>query len=324
MRKTAGGLTPTGQTTRLTALLQGRGQRLAALLVMLVLGLLLTWLTVYRTDHRMRANLQQPAHLVARALDVADVKQLTGTEADCGTPIYLQIKDQLASSKSSSESYRFIYLMGRRPDTTIFFLVDSEPVGSEDESPAGQVFEEATINDQRVFDTGTPSVEGPVTDRWGTWISALVPLTDPATGDLIAVLGMDMDAAMWTWDVAAQSIPLAGGLWVVLILTATLVIATHSRAAASVKPLQNRLLIPLAIVLLLLVGGFGLVLLKLERRNVDQSSRRELDEVSIDLRTVLADQTETLDAVGQALLRDADLRMALRTRPHRCGQMGRQ
>ncbi len=35
----------------------------------------------------------------------------------------------------------------------------------------------------------------PVTDSWGTWVSALIPMSDPQTGAVLAVLGMDIDAA---------------------------------------------------------------------------------------------------------------------------------
>ena len=37
-------------------------------------------------------------------------------------------------------------------------------------------------------------VEGPISDRWGTWISALTPIVDEETGNVVAVLGMDVDA----------------------------------------------------------------------------------------------------------------------------------
>ena len=32
----------------------------------------------------------------------------------------------------------------------------------------------------------------------------MVPLNDPRTGEMVAVLGMDIDALTWTWDMAAQ------------------------------------------------------------------------------------------------------------------------
>ena len=52
---------------------------------------------------------------------------------------------------------------------------------------------------------------------------------------------------------------------------------------ASVKPVQRRLLIPLAVVLLLLVVGFGAVLLYMQQESLNQSSREKLAAASYDL-----------------------------------------
>lgn len=37
----------------------------------------------------------------------------------------------------------------------------------------------------------------PTTDRWGTWVSALVPIKDQQTGKVIAVFGVDYPAKQW-------------------------------------------------------------------------------------------------------------------------------
>ena len=38
---------------------------------------------------------------------------------------------------------------------------------------------------------------GLVEDRWGRWISALVPVKDPDNGQVLAVFGIDYDASEW-------------------------------------------------------------------------------------------------------------------------------
>ncbi len=47
----------------------------------------------------------------------------------------------------------------------------------------------------------------PITDRWGTWISALVPIEDPISREIIAVLGIDYSAAEWIANLWKQMIP---------------------------------------------------------------------------------------------------------------------
>ncbi|MGB2987642.1 MAG: PAS domain S-box protein [Phycisphaerae bacterium] len=81
---------------------------------------------------------------------------------------------------------------------------------------------------------------------------------------------------------------------------------------ASAKPVQRRLLIPLAAVLLLLVGGSGAVLLCMQRDNLERSSREKLAEASYNLEERLEEQTRTLSALEDGLLANAGLTDALK------------
>ena len=147
-----------------------------AVVALLLAGGLLTLWTVFRADHAMRAELLQQTQMVAQGLDRERVQDLTGTEADLANPSYLRIKDQLAAVRSSNPLCRFIYLLGRKSDGEIFFFVDSEPTSSKDCSPAGQTYDEVTNECRRAFSSHSGEVEGPYTDRWGTWISGFVPI----------------------------------------------------------------------------------------------------------------------------------------------------
>ncbi len=166
-------------------------------LALLAAGGLLTRHTVREADQAIRDELLADALRVGQAISTDRVMALTGTEADLEDPNYLRFKDQLAALKHVDDRYRFIYLLGRRPDGQIFFFVDNEPLGSEDESPAGQIYDEVPEAFLRVFRTSRAETEGPYTDRWGTFVAAAVPLTDFATGEMIAVLGVDIDAGDW-------------------------------------------------------------------------------------------------------------------------------
>jgi hypothetical protein len=169
---------------------------LSLLGAILIAGALFAWWMTARADRTMRADLLRETFLVAQALDVESIKTLSGTEADLDSPHYRRLKEQLAAVRSADPQCRFVYLMGRTVDGAVFFFVDSEPADSKDYSPPGQIYEEVSEGYRRVFDTRAATVEGPVSDRWGTWISALVPLTDPATGAVVAAMGMDIDASL--------------------------------------------------------------------------------------------------------------------------------
>jgi two-component system, cell cycle sensor histidine kinase and response regulator CckA len=179
----------------------------------------------------MRHELLVQTRLVSQAIDRDALRLLSGTESDLGTPPYLKLKERLARIKSTHGKCRFIYLMGQRPDGRVYFFADNEPIGSEDESPAGQIYEEISAGYLRAFETKSELVEGPVPDRWGTWVTGLVPIVDAESGHLVAMVGMDIDARQWKWDVAAgASVPLGLilVLWVVLI---TAVIIARSKEA---------------------------------------------------------------------------------------------
>ena len=162
----------------------------------LISGIFVSWWKIHRADMLMREDFLQKARLIAQAIDVDCVKNLSGTEADLALPEYLRLKKDLMALRTAFSECRFLYIMGRRDDERVFFYVDSEQAGSVDESLPGQIFEEATPEDLSVFEYRTERVVGPSTDRWGTWVSSLVPLT-VSQEDTTIVFGMDIDAMEW-------------------------------------------------------------------------------------------------------------------------------
>ena len=131
-----------------------------------------------------------------------------------------------------------------------FFFVDNEPAGSPDESPAGQIYEEIAVEGLRAFDTRQPRTSGQQADRWGTWVTAWIPLVDPDTNQLVAVLGMDVDAADWNLAVAGRcALPLGLTLILLIVLGAAVAAGQRVDETYSLKPVQRRLLVPLVVTL---------------------------------------------------------------------------
>jgi len=191
---------------------------LAVLAIVVVVGGAVIWWLAARVDREMRGEQLGHARLAAMELDLQSIRDLTGTEADLEKLGYLRLKDRLALARDNNQSCRFTYLLGRREDGKVFFYADSEPAGSADESPAGQIYDEITPEELRLFDTGTELVLGPTEDRWGKWFTVQIPLIDPNSKRVVAVLGMDVDANAWRWDVAGElALPL--GLVAMLLVT---------------------------------------------------------------------------------------------------------
>ncbi|MBI9104931.1 MAG: PAS domain S-box protein [Spirochaetales bacterium] len=228
----------------------------AVIIIAAAAGFLASFFVIIKTDLEMRANLLSQTRTVAQSLNTKPVQMLSGSSADLDSPHYQRLKRVLQSLRTINTECRFIYLMGQKADGSVFFYMDSEPEGSEDYSPPGQIYEDVSAEYQRVFDTGVESIEGPVTDKWGTWISALIPVTDPVTGAQIAVLGMDIDAGNWNrmifhkvWLLIMMVMLLIG-----VLVTAQVLFARYRRSSSTADPRKLRLIEPVT------AAAIGLIL----------------------------------------------------------------
>ena len=97
-------------------------------------------------------------------------------------------------------------------------MSDSESPESKDYSPPGQGIPEASASLLNVFSSGKEMIEGPQSDRWGTWVSGLVPITDTTTGKVIAVMGTDIDAKDWTVQIIKASAPAVIAMLLLMLL----------------------------------------------------------------------------------------------------------
>ncbi len=293
------------------AFLHLRFWQAALLIAILAVGFLGIWWAVQRADHEMRQELLTQTRLVAQAVNLHQVEALTGSERDLALPVYQDLKAQMVRVKQANSKCRFVYLLGRKPDGKLFFLVDSEPVGSKDYSPPGQVYDEATEELQRVFADRVEFAEGPTPDRWGLWVSGLVPLIDPHTGEMPAVLGMDINAYAWNWEVAARAALPVGLILALLIIMAAL-LAAGRRADSSPRLVLRRLLLPIALLLILLMVVSGFLLWQQQKQRLAENIHREISEVSVELRLTLDQQASGLAAVLRLIAADPAVQQALR------------
>ena len=255
------------------------GPALLLLLGILLAGGVLIWRTVLQADNAMRVDLLQQTQLLAQTLDPERIERLSATAADLENPEYLRLKEQLAATQAAIPLCRFLYLMGSKPDGELFFLVDSEDPSSKDYSPPGQIYEEAPASYHRVFATHEAATEGPCADRWGTWVTGLVPLNsaqsagshmvrraktqaaDFPTGSdsTLAVLGMDIDAREWNRMLVRAALPPALlTLMLAVILTLGVMLGGPNIGGTCARPRWRRhLLLGLAVTVGLVVTLFA-------------------------------------------------------------------
>ena len=209
------GSTLVSQTTRYRLYLA------ATLLAVLAFGGLTVRWAIRREDRHMRENLLQDVRLLSQTIPLDRIKTLHGNLTDEQKPEYCRLKEQLMAAVQINPTWKWIYLMDRRSNGSIFFQLDSENYDVPDPSPPGQTYDEASPTLHGVFDSRISTTEGPLPDRWGTWVSAFVPLADPKTGRLITVVGIDVEASTWRKQaLRAGIVPALASLALLLLLLA--------------------------------------------------------------------------------------------------------
>ena len=188
-----------------------------------------SWISGRRASRQIRARLMQEARMVAASICTEHVAALRGSEADLASPDYRSVKERLMQVRHERPGCRFLYLMAQKPDGTVAFLVDSEPETSGDYSPPGQLYAEASAALLAVFDAGQARIEGPVEDRWGTWVSALVPLPGLQTEDRRILLGLDIDARNWKRSIVLRAAVPAGLSAIAILLGLLALLLQQSR-----------------------------------------------------------------------------------------------
>lgn len=178
---------------------------LAAMFILVLAGAGTTYLSARRAEKEARQSLLMRTGGAAAALDPAMVAGLTGRPEDEGSPTFEYVRARLIAVHSVNKDCRFAYLLGMK-DGQVVFLADAEPANSEDYSAPGEVYEEASPELKAVFQSGQGFTEGPMRDDWGTWVSGLVPILGPG-GQVVAALGLDIDAADWPTLVAPYRVP---------------------------------------------------------------------------------------------------------------------
>ncbi len=173
--------------------------RVTALVVfiIIVLGFFAAMLFSRHIDKSQRADLLKEAQQAALLVSPEVVTKLSATPLDLENPSYQKLKEDLTAFRSFNPAIRFVYLLGYHSEIkTQFFFVDSEPAGSLDYSPPGQLFADTREKDITNYLRGQPYTDGPYQDSWGQWFSAYAPIKT-TSGEMVALLGIDTATSVW-------------------------------------------------------------------------------------------------------------------------------
>lgn len=177
------------------------------IITVLCIGVVIGAGLLYAADRAYREILIARIETLADAVDGQKAASLRLPETAEGDRNYTYFKAKLASIKRANRDLRFVYMMGRAGQDDIYFLADSEKPGSVGFSPRGEDYPEASGQMREAFDTGRTFIEGPSHDSYGFWLSAIAPLRNEATGQIVALVGIDVPASFYF-----MLLTIAGGL----------------------------------------------------------------------------------------------------------------
>jgi signal transduction histidine kinase len=176
-------------------------------LITLVVGISATIYTGLLARRNIQNSLLQRTDSMAGLVPTDTLSLLSGSENDLSHPGYRDLKARLTEVRSINRDIRFIYLLANKNDNheNSYFIVDSEDPQSEDYSPPGQLYPEGDADVADIYETKKSTVLPITRDRWGIWLSAFSPVKD-RDGNVIAVLGLDIDAYNYYRDIVLSAI----------------------------------------------------------------------------------------------------------------------
>ncbi len=189
------------------------------IIFLVLLGVVFSIFSYHKIAQSYERQALDTIRTLSAALDTEEVRSLTGKDIDQDRPAYLAMKKRLSQTFSANAAYFFTIR-----DGLIYFMVDSEPIGSLDLSPPGLHYAEAPPEAYRIFMEEQPIVTKAYTDRWGSWVSAFILLPQ---GEESIPIAFGLDYSSGIFYTHAKWISLVASL-LILVLLVLFMIASHA------------------------------------------------------------------------------------------------
>jgi PAS domain S-box-containing protein len=175
-------------------------------------------------DRQMRARLMNTAVQIARTVNADDIKALSFTLEDKQRNQFQRLESQFIAFGEVTR-LRSIYTMAMR-NGRIVFGPENIPEGDAQASPPGTVYEQPRPEDLEAFKTKQAYTVGPVKDEYGNFVSAGAPVFDPRTGEVLVLVGIDLEAGRWNVDIAGERVMAIGvmSLFLLMVLAGHIII----------------------------------------------------------------------------------------------------
>ena len=264
-----------------------------------------------KVDAEMRAKFLHQVMGVARAINPELVKSLSFTSADKALPAFGHIRAQLTAAGRLFPQ-RGIYSMAMR-DGQIVFGPENYPEDDPQASLPGTVYEQPTEAFRAIFSNRRPLIEGPGSDEYGTFVSAIAPILDPASGEVLMVVGIDIEADDWQARInAASRAPILTTVALMMVLLSVVVAIRWRNRHMQPDSLQLKrwIVAPTALVM---VGGllfFGWYQYRSGSERARQDMQHIMEQAGSEWELNINSRVQLLKAQIDHVARDADLQKA--------------
>lgn len=210
---------------KLTELFSVSSRSFTVLFTGMILACMLFMFSVWKINNeKLKEEIIELAITAESGFQKSALSKLNADESDVTNPEYKEIKISLMRISAMNDEIEYAYIFVKK-NGKIYFLADSEPDQSEFYSPPGQEYYEANNETFKAFEDENVIVSEPITDRWGTWISALVPMKDADTGQTVAVFGLDYPADLWFRQAFSQTVQTGVAVLLFLLLSFAVYVA---------------------------------------------------------------------------------------------------
>ena len=187
-----------------------------ACLLFAVVGGILGYSEMRRASRRAQEELLRTARLLSESVNPQRLKTLSGSASDLYLPDYSRLNEQLLSVLPVLPRGSSVSILGRREDGVLVYMMN---VRAEASALPGDEFRARSAAFRRPFEDKRPILLGPFTEGNGSFFAALVPLIEPATRRVIALLLLEADARNgWREPYKAAFVPWGASLLLLLVL----------------------------------------------------------------------------------------------------------
>ena len=259
-------------------------------------------------DAEVRERLVRQAQEVADAVPPRLAARLTFAPEGAENAVWRRIREQM-TAHGRWMPVRHVYTVAPRDGVLVF-----GPCGHPEDHPAsreGMVIEPPDPAWLRVFSDGRPVTVGPSADPHGTFLTALAPVADPASGAVVLAVGVDIPAAEWRAALnAARRLPWLATLALSVVLIGVVVaLEGHGRRTHDGRAFHLRAWVVAPAGVAMAVGlSFVAAYQYMEHRDETERLTRQLAEQgSRDWGRLLADEARRLQVEAERLTDDPAL-----------------